>query len=62
MSRDRWMLILRCLHFVKNPAQYEPQPKNRLYKINLFLDKFHENIDQIQSPTIVLAIDESMVL
>jgi hypothetical protein len=63
MSRDRWMLILRCLHFAKNPAQnYEPQPRNRLYKINPLLDIFHENIDRIQYPTRVLAIDEFMVL
>ncbi|KAL4125798.1 hypothetical protein QTP88_010038 [Uroleucon formosanum] len=63
MSRDRWMLILRCLHFAKNPAQGgEPQPRDRLYKINPLLDIFHENIDRIQYPTRVLAIDESMVL
>ncbi|XP_022163985.1 piggyBac transposable element-derived protein 4-like, partial [Myzus persicae] len=63
MCRDRWMLILRCLHFAKNPAQDDaPQPSNRLYKINPLLDIFHENIDQIQYPTRVLAIDESMVL
>lgn len=39
-----------------------PNLKNCLYKINPFLDKFHENIDRIQSPIRVLAIDESMVL
>lgn len=62
MSRDRWLLILRCLHFAKNPSQNEHQPQNRLYKINPLLDIFHENMDRIQYPTRVLAVDESMVL
>jgi len=57
------MLILRCLHFAKNPVQDdEPQPNNRLYKINPLLDIFYENIDWIQYLTRVLAIYETMVL
>lgn len=48
---------------MKNPAQDdESQPRNRLNKINPLLDIFHENIDLIQYPTRVLAIDGSMVL
>jgi len=63
MSRDRWILILRCLDFAKNTAQDDaPQHRNRWYKINPLLDIFHENIDRIQYPTRVLAINESMVL
>lgn len=59
MSRDRWMIILRCLHFAKNPTQEELQSRNRLFKINPLLDVFHENIDRIQYSTRVLSIDES---
>jgi len=63
LIRDRWMLILRCLHFAKNPVQDdEPQPNNRLYKINPLLDIFYENIERIQYLTRVLAIDKTMVL
>lgn len=62
MSRDKWMIILHCLHFAKNPIQDEPLPENRLYKISSLLDIFHENVDRIQYPTRELAIDESMVL
>lgn len=36
--------------------------ENHLYKINLLLDLFYKNIDRIQYPTRVLAIDKSMVL
>ncbi|KAL4091566.1 hypothetical protein QTP88_026233 [Uroleucon formosanum] len=61
MSRDGWMLILRCLYFAKNPAQDdEPQPRNLLYKINPLLEIFHENIDRIQYPTRVLDLSVSM--
>lgn len=36
MSRNRFMLIFRTLHFPRNPKVGEPIPHNRLYKIQCF--------------------------
>lgn len=62
MSRDRFMLILRCLHFVKNPLPEEPKPADRLYKIRPIIDYFNFRMPEIYYPNKDLSLDESMVL
>lgn len=62
MSRDKFLLILRALHFVKNPQKGEPKPADPLYKITPFFDLFHNRMNQIYYPTKELSLDESMFL
>ncbi|KAJ8965243.1 hypothetical protein NQ314_004255 [Rhamnusium bicolor] len=62
MSRDRFLLILRCLHFSENPAVGEAPPYDRLYKIRPLLDHFHKKIKDIYYPSKNLSLDESMLL
>ncbi|XP_068913167.1 piggyBac transposable element-derived protein 4-like [Tenebrio molitor] len=55
MSRHRFFLILRCLHFAPNPTD---APKDALYKIRPLLDFFHCKIDEV----FAIGGDEAMVL
>nr|XP_023027317.1 piggyBac transposable element-derived protein 4-like [Leptinotarsa decemlineata] len=60
MSRDRFLLIMRCLHFAENgPAGV---PTDRLHKINPFLNFFNEKMAVLYYPQRELSLDESMVL
>lgn len=58
MSRNRFQLILRLLHFADNAQQND----DRLFKINPVLHHFNSTMDKIYSPKRELCIDESMVL
>ncbi|XP_037032190.1 piggyBac transposable element-derived protein 4-like [Bradysia coprophila] len=58
MSRNRFQLILRFLHFADNLQQND----DRLYKINPVLHHFNSTMNKIYSPKRELCIDESMVL
>ena len=60
MSRNRFMLIMRCLHYASNTE--ENASGNRLYKIQPLLDHFHSVMDNIYYPSKELSIDESMIL
>lgn len=62
MSRDRFLIIMRCLHFAKNSNEGEPRPVDRLYKIRPIINYFNSTMDNIYYPDKNLAIDESMVL
>lgn len=62
MSRNRFMLIFRALHFTRNPKEGEPIPHNRLYKIQSILSYFNSKMEEIYEPSRNLSIDESMVL
>lgn len=63
MSRDRFLLILRCLHFSRVGTQENPEPENnRLFKVQLILDYFNSKMKAIYYPSKELTIDESMVL
>lgn len=62
MSRNRFLLILRCLHFSRNPVDNEPQPEDRLYKVKTLIDYFNEKMEAIYVPQKQLSLDESMVL
>ncbi|XP_025190988.1 piggyBac transposable element-derived protein 4-like [Melanaphis sacchari] len=62
MSRNRFMLILRALHFTRNPKEGEPIPHNRLYKIQSVLNYFNSKMEEVYEPPKNLSIDESMIL
>lgn len=62
MSRDKFLLILRALHFAENPQRGEPRPVDPLYKITPLFDLFHNRMNQIYYPTKELSLDESMLL
>ncbi|KFM82040.1 PiggyBac transposable element-derived protein 4, partial [Stegodyphus mimosarum] len=62
ISRNRFLLILRALHFAKNSEPGEPQPTDRLYKIRPVIDFFNERMCEIYYPNRELSLDESMVL
>lgn len=59
MSRDRFMLIFRCLHF-SSPG--EEETGDRLAKIRNVTDHFNNKMRQTYYPSRELTIDESMVL
>lgn len=58
MSRDRFLLILRCLHIAKD----DNRATDRLYKIRPTIDYFNRKMLNIYSPSKELYLDESMVL
>lgn len=60
MSRDRFLLILRCLHFYESDE--ETVPDDRLYKVRLLIDYFNQKMKTIYYPCRELSIDEGMVL
>lgn len=62
MSRDRFLVILRCLHFSKNPEEHQPIPADRLFKIRPLVDYFNNKMNEIYYPGKNICIDESMVL
>lgn len=59
MSRDRFMIIFRCLHFNSEQAQ---QGNSRLSKVDAIIDYFNDKMKMVYYPTRELTIDEAMVL
>lgn len=62
MSRDRYLLILRCFHFSENVQEHEQLPEDRLYKIRPLLNHFTSKMQTVYYPGKTLSLDESMVL
>ncbi|XP_071637332.1 piggyBac transposable element-derived protein 4-like [Temnothorax longispinosus] len=64
MSCDRFLLILRALHFAKNPDNDGVASADRLYKIRNIVNFFNSRMSEIFSPgrEISLDLDESMIL
>ncbi|KAJ8933964.1 hypothetical protein NQ314_013679 [Rhamnusium bicolor] len=62
MSRDRFLLILRCLHFARNPGEGAPKPDDRLYKIKPVIEFFNNKMRNTYYPGKELSLDESMML
>lgn len=62
MPRDRFQIILRALHFGRNPQPGDPVPTDPLYKIRPLFDIFHENMQNIYYPKRELSLDESLLL
>lgn len=60
MSRDRFLLILRCMHISNNTENVENP--DRLHKIKPAIDYLNNKMLNIYSPSKELSLDESMVL
>ena len=61
MSRNRFLLILRCLHF--SPVDVQSiEPNDKLYKACLVLDHFNNTMKNIYYPGKELLLVESMLL
>lgn len=58
MSRNRFLLILRCLHFTSP----DMDPADRLGKIRFVADFFNNKMGEIYYPGRELSLDEAMVL
>jgi len=57
MSRNRFLIILRCLYFTSDTGNEDP-----LYKIRSVIDYFNNKMHQCYYPAKELSLDESMVL
>lgn len=57
MSRNRFQLILRCLHFSDDVSN-----TNRMGKCQMCIDNFNSTMNSIYYPSKNLSLDESMVL
>ncbi|KAG5866929.1 hypothetical protein JTB14_019776 [Gonioctena quinquepunctata] len=62
MGRNRFLIILRSLHFSRNPRPGELTPEDRLYKIRPVINFFNGRMAEIYYPCQQLSLDESMVL
>ena len=63
MPRDRFLLLLRFLHFNDNDLYDAKDPeRDRLHKIRPFLDILKSNCASVYSPGRDLCVDESLVL
>lgn len=63
MSRDRFLIILRCLHFCKPDSESTPIEKtNRLRKVQFLVDHFNNKMMSIYYPSKELSLDEGMIL
>ncbi|XP_029348167.1 piggyBac transposable element-derived protein 4-like [Acyrthosiphon pisum] len=63
MSRNRYMLIMRVLHFSRNPERGAGVSKpSRLYKIDTVVEYFNNRMLELYQPSKQLSLDESMVL
>lgn len=58
LSRDRYLLLLKLLHFQNNETC---DMSDRLYKINNIFSKLLENFQKVIKPGSILVIDESIV-
>lgn len=58
MSRDRFLLILRCLHFCSGSSQ----DCDRLHKVRPIIDYFNNKMREVYYPGKELSLDEGMVL
>lgn len=63
MARDRYMGILRYLHFADNSMALNRNDENydRLWKIRKIFEMLNSNFKQAYNPTEELAIDEVIV-
>ncbi|GFS89598.1 piggyBac transposable element-derived protein 4 [Nephila pilipes] len=61
-SRNRFLLLLRALHFSKIPEQNTEPRKDRLYKIRSTVNLFKAGVPEIYYPGQDIRLDEFMVL
>ena len=61
MSRNRFQLLLRFMHFADNEDGDENENKDRLLKIRRMLEILEKNFTATKTPGDTIAIDESMI-
>lgn len=59
MSRDRYLLLMKMLHFSNNEKQI---PEDRLFKLNMVIDEIKKKFKDFLVPYRNLVIDESLML
>jgi hypothetical protein len=57
MSRNRFLQILRGLHFAD-----QEHPEDRLCKVRPLLDYFNQKVEELYEPNRYVSIDKSMIL
>ncbi|KAK3771928.1 hypothetical protein RRG08_053909 [Elysia crispata] len=57
MTRNRFELLARCLHFTDN---HHPQANNRVWKIQPWLTSLQDNLGKL-CPTETQSVDEVMI-
>lgn len=57
MSRNRFLLIMRCLHFTSEDESEDP-----MFKVRSIIDYFNNKMTECYYPAAQLSLDESMVL
>ncbi|GFY79539.1 piggyBac transposable element-derived protein 4 [Trichonephila inaurata madagascariensis] len=62
MSRNRFLLLLKTLHFAKTTKQNSISQKDKLYKIRNMVNMFNERLSEIYYPGREICLDESMIL
>lgn len=63
MSRDRFLLILRCIHFSKNHAgQVDTEPLDKLKKVWIMVDYFNQKMNYVYYPSREVYLDKGMAL
>lgn len=63
MSRDRFLVLLRCFHFAPNiDNNDQKQPLDRLYMVRPLINYFNNKMNSIYYHEKELLLDESMVL
>ncbi|KAF7267835.1 hypothetical protein GWI33_018962 [Rhynchophorus ferrugineus] len=62
MSRNRFLIILKALHFAQNPQEGEAASPDHLYKVRSIVNLFNTRMAEIYYPGRELTIDKSMVL
>ncbi|KAL4149291.1 hypothetical protein QTP88_003271 [Uroleucon formosanum] len=62
MSRNRFMLLFRALHFFRNHQKGEVAPLSRLHKIQPLINYFNSKMEEIYESSKNISIDESMIL
>lgn len=63
MSRDRFLILLRCFHFAPNISSHDQeQLSDRLYRVRPLINYFNDKMNSIYYPKKELTLDDSMVL
>lgn len=63
MSRDRFLLLLRFLHFADNSAvSAAQQRRDRMYKLKPIVDMIRDRCKSVYTPGRDLCVDESLLL
>ncbi|XP_046666746.1 piggyBac transposable element-derived protein 4-like [Homalodisca vitripennis] len=62
MSRDRFLIILRCIHFSHHQNVAQGVQEDRLSKVRMLVDHFNKKMDDVYYPGKELSLDEAMVL